>query len=217
MVMVGFTLSKINLLIFVTAMFVIIVYFTFGFSEVLLKQQTAQMINRYAGEALSLVNSKSLCVQNTITFPDSISYVGSQRIFYILKIEKVESLDETKPNSLIFTIFPRKEPNKVLASRRIDTLAEIHFFNQLLGSPAGFETDALFVLIDSQSVPPLDSLFIAKESFQGNEFIYLTNCSSTTTGGCFGNVRAVGNWIANSAAERSSVSLCVPYTASGSS
>ena len=211
MVMVGFTLSKINLLIFVTAMFVIIVYFTFGFSDVLLKQQTSQMVNRYANEAVGLINSKSFCVQNTITFPSAISYLGDQRIFYLLKIEKVESQDITRPNNLIFSIFSRKEPTKVLASRRIDTFAKIHFFNQ---NPEGsFQSDTALVLIDPQSAPSiLDSLFIAKETFNGQDYVYLTNCSSTTAGGCSENIAKVGDSIIRSdAVLRNNVSLCVPF------
>ena len=215
--MVGFALSKINLLIFVTAMFVIIVYFTFGFSNILLKQQTEQMINRYSGEALSLIQSKSLCVQNKLVLPPSISYIGSQRIFYQLKIEKIDSTNPDKPNSLIFSIFARKDLQHPLASRRIDVKGNIFLFNQD-DADRTLNAQVREVVVDPQAVGQFDSLFIAKQTqavtvngtVQSADNIYIANCSSATVASCQSAIQTVG---ASISAAHNGNSECVKATA----
>ena len=87
--MLAFTLSKMNLLILVTAVFAIVAYFMLGLTDVVVANSALQIANAKAEQALGIVNSDKLCFSSPVNVPSSIKYFGGSReFFYAMKTDK---------------------------------------------------------------------------------------------------------------------------------
>lgn len=182
--MIGFAISKLNLLIFVTAMFVIITYFTFGISDLMLSQRASFLAETYSKEASAIINSTAAGTQNTFTVLPSIEYFGGQEFFYVMKITAVEGekVGDKPVWHIIFSIASRKEQEKIIASKRVDTKAEPLICHQTDPSMPGITCPTQpggSVVIDPQSKFQIDSFIILKETHLGDDYVYITNCSAT--------------------------------------
>ena len=184
MTMVGFILSKMNLLVLVTAIFVIVTYFSFGFSEVMLAQKAVYLINEYATPIQNMVNSPNLCVTTTYQLPAVIKYFGGKEFFYKIKINKIISTDEVSPNYIVFALSGRGKKSTVIAAKKIETSAEIHLFSTL-DPETGETTTSLFdytdtdeIVLDPQSKSSVDSIYLAKQINDGKGYVFLMTCSA---------------------------------------
>ena len=107
--MLGFSLSKLNLLILVTATFAIIAYFMFGISDQIINSAAQQTVGAYSGKAANVITSQSLCFKTDATIPPNISYFGglndAKRFFYLMNISRFpEEYDPDELTSVIFSI-----------------------------------------------------------------------------------------------------------------
>ncbi len=210
--MLGFTLSKINLLIFVIAIFAIISYFFIGLSEV--------TVNRIAGEYLLvikedvrniLITAPSLCESKTYFLPPKISSSPSgsfsRHLYYKLFIATTEGRKEGS-TKLIFYITPRKEEEKAISATSFDVDAEIVLFQfedlvnaDECGSATYSEpscvsalpTDNKKVFLDPQSAPsPINAFVLIKEVVIGKKYVYIIPCSTEIGASCLLHAERAG-------------------------
>lgn len=201
--MMGFIISKMNLLIFVTAIFVIVTYFTFGIADLMLSQRADFVAENYSKEAAAIINSSSAATENILTLPPEIEYFGGRKFFYVMKISYVqgEELDSStgeRVNHLIFSIASRKDREQIIASKRIDTQAEPHLFQQIQPAEVGIEEatgSPTQLTIDPQSAFRMDSFIVVKSTALDpntnveKEYVFISACSSGYPGAetCIGN------------------------------
>ncbi|MAG22341.1 MAG: hypothetical protein CL943_03510 [Candidatus Diapherotrites archaeon] len=185
--MIGFTLSKLNLLILVTATFAIVAYFMFGITDVVVSNSAQQTVSTYAEKAASIVGSDSLCFKTEVTVPAHLSYFGgiqtSKRFFYFMNIARFpEDYDPDYLTSVIFSISDRKNPDKLIAASRIDVNAEVLFYDWEPSEVNTIKGDAKAIILDPQSaIMRKDSLIIIKEVLEGKNFLHIITCSSAGT------------------------------------
>ncbi len=206
MTMVGFILSKMNLLILVTAIFVIVTYFSFGFSEVMLAQKSTYLITEYTTPIQNIINSPNLCVTTSFQLPSVLKYFGGKEFFYKIRINKVVDADPDTPNYLVFALSGRGKKSSIIAAKKIETYAEIHLFSELNPETNGLTAISEYdeIIVDPQNVGIIDSIYIAKQVKEGKEYIFLMSCS-TTTKTCKINEGKIGDFIKSSLGE----STCV--------
>ncbi len=88
--MLGFTLSKMNLLILVTALFAIIAFFMFSLTDIMVGRAAQQMVDSYVQSIAIAVSGKELCSMSPFTVPETIQYFGgmqpSKSYYYLLYI-----------------------------------------------------------------------------------------------------------------------------------
>ena len=205
--MLGFSLSKLNLLILVVALFAIVSYFYLGLSDILVADKAKQVAESYYGEILNRAQSDSLCNSKTgIIFPRSISVSGGDR-FYVAQISKFEPADPDKLNSVVFKVVNRKDRKLVYAAKSFDVNATIRLFGwDPKTSTVSEEPPDSMISIDPQSAPrPVDGMNVVKETFQGRNFVYVIACSSVS-GICELNSGIVGCKVK---AERGMASSCI--------
>ncbi len=193
--MLGFTLSKLNLLILVTATFAIVAYFMFGLTDVVISNAAQQTVDTYSEKAANVITSDALCFKTQITVPPHISYFGgiepAKRFFYLMHISRYPEVhDPQQLTSVIFSISDRKNPDKIRAASRIDINAEVIFYNWEPSEPTIIDESAVAITLDPQSaIMRTDSLIIIKEVLLGETHLHIIACSSAGT--CEANLQEV--------------------------
>ena len=209
--MLGFTLSKINLLILVTATFAIVAFFMISLSGVVIRISAQQMVSAYSEKAANVITSESLCFRTGLTIQRNISYFGGiaepKRFFYKMHIWRYpEDYDEEYLTSVIFAISDRKDDDKVIASKKIDVNAQVIFYDWNPEKDlAHVDGDAKSVTLDAESaILRKDSLVLFKEVLLGKSYLHIIACSSEGT--CPTNCEAASEILAS---QRGSESNCV--------
>lgn len=205
--MLGFTLSKINLLIFVVAVFSIILFFVFSFSSILIENIANDYIRVHAQDAFTLVGSPSLCAAQIHYLKDSIeasSGNSGRGLYYVINIKNGKG--ESGLNKMIFALAPRKTPETFMAAASFDTEAKLQFFDfeeltayncEFFGDP---DCDKIKVydsnvLLDPQAKIPINAYVILKEVNSGETTVYVIPCSSRQGSECEVLMERAGNKI----------------------
>jgi len=181
--MLDFILSKMNMLILVTAIFAIVSFFMFNLSYLTTVEESRLLVSRVANQSYTLVNSPSYCDSSYYFMPGVISVPGTD-FYYAMKISKVETEKETsdgetqKLNYLIFSIFPRTDLTKAVASDSIVTSANVRLFGF---DEHGEITDVTEqgTILDPQARNPVNAFVIIKEIEKGIQNFYLIPCSTS--------------------------------------
>jgi hypothetical protein len=188
--LLDFILSKLNMLILVTALAAIVLFFSIGLGEEMVKAQAKRMTTEYVEIAFSLLNQQSLCSKKFVTIPSYLQYlVGCQtmnRLYYILDVSKVQAGPEQARNTLIFSIRSKRE-QKVLAAASVNTDADItlFFWDPKTGSLG--EVDANTSLNPQSAPNGTNSMVLLKEVFLGKSYFFVIPCSADIPGGCEAN------------------------------
>lgn len=206
--MMMFALSKINLLILVVALFTIIVYFAFGFQNVLLTNLAGQEVGKVIEQASYLINSKNLCGTIEVSVPEKLTTAAGQGYYFVMEIREVELGDR---NSLIFSIINRdefltakrrgREPT-IVASDRRNLRASVHIFSidERLDELCPSSSSILGLSIGGVII---DNTVIVKEVFEGKDHVYVIPCSSASDTSCEENTQKVACWIREKRGEES--------------
>ena len=198
--MLGFILSKMNLLILVVSIFAIVAFFTFGLIDIVKVKETQLLLDRVLTKASSVASSPAYCFSDSHTFPRSLD-VSGQEFYYVMKIS-VTQFEKELPSGpetiskVIFSVFPRRDlvksindPSyipKAIAAKSFETKAEVTLFSQdYLGDEYGgigtlreLATDTgESVYIDPQARVPMDSIQLVKEIKRGQSSLYIFPCS----------------------------------------
>ena len=86
MALIGFVLSKMNLMILVVALFSIIAFFTFSLAGIVLQNQAGLVIDKITKNVGTSLASGTYCDRIVINLPDYIAGFGSNQLFYKLKV-----------------------------------------------------------------------------------------------------------------------------------
>ncbi|MFH1224841.1 MAG: hypothetical protein V1676_03480 [Candidatus Diapherotrites archaeon] len=178
--MLGFILSKMNLLILVVAVFAIVSYFTTSFILVTIDKEAQIVVDRAKRMADSLVNSPSYCDSVRYALPPALSVSGGEQ-FYVMKISASDISEsgagEKELKYLVFQIFRRKDPAHAIAADSFITSATIRMFGETDGV-WGEVTDGVFA--DPQAAVPTNEIIFVKEVVGGQPIVYIIPCNSGT-------------------------------------
>jgi len=175
--MLGFTLSKVNMLIFVTAIFAIVTFFTVTLCQVTTVNELNLILDRLTRRGYALANSPAYCDSTFYHFPAEISSCG-QRFFYSVNISVQQATDAGGDpiNYLIFSAFNRRDTQQdnALVADSLRTNADITLFNFQPLSVAGNEG----IAIDPQARIPVNGVALVKEIVGGQTQVYVVPCNS---------------------------------------
>ncbi|MBN1940858.1 MAG: hypothetical protein JW772_01615 [Candidatus Diapherotrites archaeon] len=184
--MLAFSLSKMNLLILVTAVFAIIAYFMFALVNIVIVMAAQEIVNEKANEAWGVVNAETHCFQKPINIQPYIRYFGASRYYYAMKISRYPA--ETVPgekNTLIFSIVERKQPDKIIAAKRIDIDAEVVLFGWKGSDGLDILEETQIIVLDPQAEVPSNSFVLVKEVHDDKTYLYIIACAFGSGGSTF--------------------------------
>lgn len=203
--MLSFILSKMNLLIFATAVFVIALMMLSFTANIELKNITTSNLNLNIQTIEEQINTSALCSYKSITIPDVLRYGLNNKslLFYELKFSKIKEGEYT---TLVLSINERGKTN-IIDARRIITSAEV-----ILIDPGFIYTDdkiaPYFKDGDSETISlyPRAELkgdqvvapnaFVALKRVSNNiEKIYIIPCSTAkkeVPNNCLANILRIG-------------------------
>ncbi len=224
--MLDFILSKLNLLILVTAIFAIVAFFAASLTEIAKVKEAAQLASKITEESSSLLLFSNYCFTDSIQIPDKLAIAGSS-YYYVLKVSTQELDDGSGGtiNVLIYSIFPREEIKKsfqssdyvpkAIAADSFRTKADIHIYSLGRYNGTGYEgtgggaivTDETSVYVDPQAENPKNSLEFVKEVVGGKKSFYVIACNKDAAG-CEVDRETIGNSVHPPAAGSEGGFLC---------
>ncbi len=212
--MLGFTLSKLNLLIFVTAIFAIVAFFTFVLVKIVQTNELNLLLDRVKVKSEALVNSPSYCDTTFYYFPPEVKVSGDP-FFYTVRISKqATEVNGEDLQYLIFSAFARrdKEFKDALSADSLKTAANLVIFSHepLLRILDDDES----AVVDPQAKPPLNAIGLVKEVVGGKATLYIVPCLAEANqclvrleqAGCYAKVH--GDVTCQNGSERGF--LCLP-------
>ncbi|MDO8627724.1 MAG: hypothetical protein Q7K42_04615 [Candidatus Diapherotrites archaeon] len=194
MALIGFVLSKMNLLILAIALFSIISFFTFSLSNIVLQNQAGLVVEKITKNIGTSLSSSTYCDRIVLNLPPYIAGFGNNLLFYKLKVSSVD--DDSDPyngNYLIFSMVNSADPKYILSAGKIKSSANLRVFKleenwQEISPDEG-------VILDPQSVPSTDAIVAIKKIENGKQNVYIIPCSigSTTFNVCRAEISGVIN------------------------
>lgn len=175
--MIEFTLSKINLLILVVALFSIISFFSLNVGKIFLVNEVKQEMDKYALTLNSMLVAPTTCDSKPFSIPPKFQSFGNN-IYYHMKIS---SLADNSGSRLIFAVSDIRTPDKILAASSLSTEAKVIILENESGS---FEVlpNNEFLELDPQDVPPRNAFYAVKSVKSGVPTLYIFPCSITAQG-----------------------------------
>src|SRR3989344_2221233 len=179
--MLGFTLSKLNLLILVVALFSIIAYFMFSLDEIVKQNQAQLLTSKLVKNASTTLSTATSCDRVVINLPRYLTSIGTDRLYYKLKISSADNDDDPfNGNALIFSVSSIRDPDSVLGADAVRSQARIKLF-YLEDTWKEQRNSREGVLIDPQGLPPFDSIAVIKrievEDEKPRQVLYVIPCS----------------------------------------
>jgi len=182
--MLGFILSKLNLLILVVAMFAIIAYFTFSLADVVEIQESQRLLDRLSRTSSSMVNSPSYCDSLTFNFNESLKIMGKP-LFYSIRVgyQDVPQEGGEDVTFIIFSFYPTRS-DRAIAAESFKTNAKVFFYSFETGSTVQVndETDPSgWIEVEPSSVPPTNAIVVIKQVVNGEQELHFIPCLSGQT------------------------------------
>ena len=204
--MLSFILSKMNMLIFATAVFVIALMMLAFTSNIELKNITTSNLNLNAQTIEEQLNTSALCSYKSSTIPDILRYGLNNKsmLYYELKFSKIKEGDYT---TLILSINQKGKEN-IIDARKIITKDEVILIDpgfiaaddeplSIYYKSGDNETINLYPraeLSGDQVVAP-NSFVALKRTINGEEKLYIIPCSTAKKElytNCLANILRVG-------------------------
>lgn len=196
--MLDYILSKLNILIMVTAIFAIGTYFAFYLAQSLEKQQADTVLNQISDEVYGVLTSQSICHEVTLTLPAYINTLGrsdtGNKLYYLFQANDIEAAQTSggeSINALVFSI-RNKRTHQIISAEQIPTTADIVLFkwvsaltpsisiaqNDTDGKICGASGQTCTVLNPVAQPPSENAIKIVKEVYQGKTTILVIPCST---------------------------------------
>lgn len=125
--MLGFTLSKMNLMIFAVAIFAIVYFFTSSLDDSLKVRELNDLVNSHAIVASEMISSPSFCDSLQRSLPERLDLGNFSSLYYVLKISAIK--DSSNPDSglttVIFSAAQRNHPERTIAASSFTTTAKV--------------------------------------------------------------------------------------------
>jgi hypothetical protein len=190
--MLGFILSKLNLLILAVSMFSIIAFFTFGLGDLMKVNEANLLVDKLKAEAYSLTTSTSYCDSSVSRLPLSIKVIGEDLRYVINATEqRIDTDGDRNPdlNQLILSVSPRRHPEKTIAAVSVKTEAKIVIYSKLYTTTPPYNGEYKRVIgpdeigfdpiVDRAIIDPvagsnkMDGIIFVKEIRQGKATLYV--------------------------------------------
>ncbi len=184
MTMIGFVLSKMNLLILVIALFTIIAFFTFSLGDVVLQNQAKLIIERYTKTINTSLSSSTYCDRVVLNVPRYLTGFGGNRLFYKLKISTVDTdKDPFNGNFLVFSVVDRGKENIIINAGSIKTDSQVHLYSVEGGTnwSKARNEEGESIELDPQSSTPVESFVLVKKVVEGKKNVFIVPCSFGST------------------------------------
>lgn len=182
--MIEFALSKLNMLIFVTAIAGIVVFFMSTVNSDMKMKQSSELAYKIGKEIKSGVESNSYCSVKIIDIPKKI-YTNSANssafsINYKLNISVLEytNVSDNK-KKIILTILDKKtKKTKIYAAYDMDYFGEVIFYeSNYEGGKYGFDKKTDSITFDPLKINSIDSkILFVKKIENGNPVILIIPC-----------------------------------------
>ncbi len=225
--MLGFTLSKMNLLILVFAVFAILSFFLMNLQNIVVGREANQLVKQYSDVVRQKVRSNNLCdsslgvyIRPEINFFTSGN--SSQRFLYVLNISKKWISDPESQDVLIFSISPRKEREKIIAADSVYSKAVFRLYSYNPNdSPAVKTADVSATdsntVLDPQATVPVNAMNVVKEVYNGTTYIHVIPCSNVTSSVCENALGLAGCILCHErgGVRKDNASKCIPPLGAG--
>ncbi len=178
--MLGFILSKLNLLILVVAMFAIIAYFTFSLADVVEIQESQRLLDRLSRTSSSMVNSPSYCDSLAFNFRESLEILGKP-VFYRVRVgyQDIAAGDEDV-TFIIFSFYPARS-DRAIAAESFKTDAKVFLYDSDFQQANNVDDSSGWIEIEPSSVPPTNSLIVVKQIVEGEQELHFIPCLAGQT------------------------------------
>jgi hypothetical protein len=193
--MIDFTLSKINLLILVVALFSIFSYFAFNIGQIFLVGEVKQKLEKYATILNQSLAAPTTCDSIPTVIPDQFVSFGN-KVYYKMKISQITEGGSSTTTRLIFDVYDQRHAENVLASASLATTAQVVVFDNAGGSFAALGTNEELVL-DPQAVPPRNAFYTVKMVRQGQAKLYIIPCAITPFNNTCGDLTQGNKFLVN--------------------
>jgi len=168
--MFEFTLSKINMLIFVTAIAVVVIFFMNTLNDNLKTRQSYEVSYKIGKEVKSLIDSESYCSIKFIDIPKTIRINEGSAMAYKLGFQNYTLYDQS---SLIIYITDIKE-KKILGAYNLDYNGTIIYHTSEYDAPNYVYSigDADKIFFDPRKVNGNESKIMLIKNIKDNELTY---------------------------------------------
>jgi hypothetical protein len=180
--MIEFTLSKLNLLIFVLSIAAIVIFFMNTVNSNLQTRQSYELAYKVGQEVESILNSESYCSSRYVNIPNTIQLNSGEHsrnnLNYILRIYDFPSDNLDDKNKLVFTIMDKRN-NEIYAAYDIDYNGVVNFYNYNLTASNYIynpTTDGYLDLNPTKKDSIDNKIIIAKKIKAGRQHIYVFAC-----------------------------------------
>lgn len=181
--MIEFTLSKMNLLIFVTAIASIVIFFMATVNSNMRTRQSYELVYSLGSEIKTGVESNSYCTIKQLDLPDRIyTNNGHSDMFsikYVLDISYYEISNDT--NKVVLSIMDRRNRNDIIyAAYDIDFNGPIYLYSSDCENPNEkiCKSQENFVNYDPLKSRSIDTMFFfVKKIKNGQPNIYFFPCA----------------------------------------
>ncbi len=190
--MIEFTLSKINLLILVIALFSIISFFALNVGKIFLVGEVKQELEKYSITLNGMIVAPTTCDSKPFAIPPKFTSFGNN-VYYHLHISKTET---PAGNRLIFSVSDVRAPDNVLAAASLSTDAQIAIYDFGDSQPIITLGDGVDLELDPQAVPPVNAFYAVKSVKGGVKTLHIFPCAITANSQtCFPQVPPNGSSI----------------------
>jgi hypothetical protein len=169
--MFEFTLSKINMLIFVTAIAVVVIFFMNTLNDNLKTRQSYETAYKIGKEVKSLIDSDSYCSIKFIDIPKTIRINEGSAMAYKLGFQNYTLYDQS---SLIIYITDIKE-KKILGAYNLDYNGTIVYHTSEYNSPNyiySIDNDPDKIFFNPRKVNGNESKIMLINNIKNNELTY---------------------------------------------
>ncbi len=183
--MLGYTLSKLNLLILVTALFAIIAFFLINVEWIMISLSAQGRVNNYSSQIQGILSGDDYCSKTTLTVPEAIEYFGglnsSKRYYYVLYFKRISEEQQQEGESmLVLQMASRIEQDKTIATAHVLTDAKFYLYewdpeNDILTEQSSMKIDPL-----SKGLPK-NSFVVLKLVQDGKKQLHIVACSSSAS------------------------------------
>lgn len=183
--MIEFSLSKLNLLIFVTAIAAIVIFFMATVNSSMKARQSYELVYKIAKEVKTGIENESYCTVKFINIPKTIQTnsggADSFNMRYKLNISSFPGSGNSK--TIVLAVLDRKEKPKIYATEKIDYNGDFLLFES--ESCSNFpdcvikksQTNLYSVNYDPSKIDSIDTqLLFVKTITDGKPIAYLIPC-----------------------------------------
>lgn len=202
-----------NLLVFSTAIFVIVYFFTGHLDESLKVRELNDMLNSHVIIASEMLSSPSFCDSLKRAIPPRLDLGNFSSFYYVMKVSAVKESPDDELTTVIFSAAERRNPDRVLAAASFNTTADVVLMpsvglvfrrcdGQDPNDTTGFcekseMTNQQFAMDPQEAISSLRNRFFFIKQYEGEKLkLFILTCGSVPNYDLCGDAKARAGLIA---------------------